>query len=79
MDELSEEEYEKVLKYMETTGEDNFETATLQLKQYNFNLDVREITRRWPSIIAFNLNTNQHFIHSTMRNKMKLLWGDISN
>jgi hypothetical protein len=38
--ELTGQQYEQVLKYMEATSEENFETATLIIKQYNFNLNV---------------------------------------
>ena len=37
---LSGEEYEKVLRLMETTGEENFEQAVAILQRHNNNLDV---------------------------------------
>ena len=38
MNDMNEEQYEQVLKYMETAHEDNFEAASVILQQHNFDL-----------------------------------------
>lgn len=42
MNDMNEEQYEQVLKYMETAHEDNFEAASVILQQHNFDLQVSQ-------------------------------------
>ena len=48
---LTPEQYETVLKYMETTNMEDFDSATETLKLYNFNLHVSPSQCRMQSVI----------------------------
>lgn len=49
MDDLTTEEYEKVLQYMEAVSEEDFPTAVAALKQLDFNMQVRPPSSSSPS------------------------------
>lgn len=52
MDELTPEQYETVLKYMETVNEDSFEAAAQTLSHHNYNLQVPPPPRSEQSTVA---------------------------
>jgi hypothetical protein len=54
MDELTAEEYEKVLQYMEAASEEDFSAAVATLKNHDFNLQVLPSPSRSQSIANTN-------------------------
>ena len=48
MDDLTTEEYEKVLQYMEAVSEEDFPIAVATLRQLDFNMQVRPLAPSSP-------------------------------